>query len=135
MTTRNSHARRFAGRPSGHAVCACLGQYDAGLDWNGGDGLTLQYVPDRAEPARARGQRRVPRMGSPTSLPDRVQWREQADLDARTRPPRARHRDHGRLAGDYLLSLAARTSRSMAVAIGGIEVRLALNGFASRVAS
>jgi hypothetical protein len=35
----------------------------------------------------------------------------------------------------YLLSPAARTSRLMAVAIGRIEVRLALNGFASRVAS
>ena len=44
-------------------------------------------------------------------------------------------RDHGRLAGDYLLSPAARTSRLMAVAIGRIEVRLALNGFASWVAS
>ena len=50
------------------------------------------------------------------------------------RPPRARHRDPGRLAGDYLLSLAGRTSRPMAVAIGGIEVRLAREGAASRVA-
>ncbi|GAA1328121.1 hypothetical protein GCM10009610_64060 [Pseudonocardia xinjiangensis] len=68
--------------PSAYAVRAYPGQYDAGTS----------RVPDSAEPARPPRKRRVPRMGSPTSLPDRIQRR--SGLISTLGPtPRARHRD------------------------------------------
>ncbi|GAA3100793.1 hypothetical protein GCM10010464_75290 [Pseudonocardia yunnanensis] len=95
-------------------------------------GSLSSKVPDRAEPARAlvnaafRERGVLPRCRTESSA-GASRFRRPTDAAG------ARHREHGRLAGDYLLFPAARTSRLMAAAIGRIEVRLALNGFASRV--